>query len=177
MRPKKVRWYSHDASRMHAMDDVNEQIESPDGSLRVLWEGNRGIYNDLGWLYQGFIEAADGSLRPQSYEETAYCYGCHAEIGRTTDGIFSFPRRLGPESFAKGWFHWTQHDLRSLPEPRSGDGQYEYTRYLRENGAGDELTHGGSEGGRWGKKILLETSDVRRQVGGASCLMSDVWCL
>ncbi len=136
---KKVRWYSHELLRMHAMNDINEQLESPDGSLRVLWEGNRGIYNDQGWLYQGFIEAADGSLRPQSYEESAYCYGCHGEVGRTTDGIFSFPRRLGPDSFAKGWFHWTQHDLRALPEPRSGDGQYEYTRYLRENGAGDEL--------------------------------------
>src|SRR5580658_5540995 len=40
---------------------------------------------------------------------------------------------------AKGWFHWSQHDLRGIPEPKRRDGQFEYTLYLREAGAGDEL--------------------------------------
>jgi len=129
---KKARWFSADDLRKHAASELVEQIESPDGALPVLWQIDRGIYNNQGWLLQGFIEAADGSLRPQSYEETAYCAGCHGEIGRTTDSIFSFPRK-------RGYYHWTQHDLRGMSEPRTADGQYEYTRYLRENGGGDEL--------------------------------------
>ncbi|WP_394844585.1 hypothetical protein LZC95_46970 [Pendulispora brunnea] len=129
---KKVRWFSVDDLRKHAASEIVEQAESPDGTLPVLWQFDRGIYNNQGWLFQGFIEAADGSLRPQSYEESVYCAGCHGEIGRTTDSIFSFPRK-------RGYYHWTQHDLRGMPEPRTRDGQYEYTQYLRENGAGDEF--------------------------------------
>ncbi|WP_394834080.1 hypothetical protein LVJ94_47000 [Pendulispora rubella] len=129
---KKVRWYSVDDLRKHAASEIVEQAESADGALPVLWQIDRGIYNNQGWLFQGFIEAADGALRPQSYEETVYCAGCHGEIGRTTDSIFSFPRK-------RGYYHWTQHDLHGMPEPRTRDGQYEYTQYLRENGAGDEL--------------------------------------
>jgi hypothetical protein len=72
-----------------------------------------------------------------------YCVGCHGGIGATTDGVFSFARKLGGgasgRAFRDGWFHWSQHDLRGLAEPRGRDGEYEYTRYLKENGAGDEL--------------------------------------
>ena len=97
------------------------------------------MYNGHGWLFQGFIEAADGALRPQSYEETVACVGCHGGIGATTDSIFSLPRKLPATSAARGWYHWSQHSLRGIPEGRRRDGRYEYTLYLEETGAGDEL--------------------------------------
>ena len=39
----------------------------------------------------------------------------------------------------RGWFHWSQHDLRGIPEPKRSDGQYEYATYLQQAGAGDDL--------------------------------------
>lgn len=65
--------------------------------------------------------------------------GCHGGIGATTDSVFSLPRKLGYEAAAAGWFHWTQHGLHGVPEPRTRAGEYEYTRYLEANGAGDEF--------------------------------------
>lgn len=103
------------------------------------WQGERGVDNGQGWLFQGFIEDKDGALRPQSREETVFCAGCHGGIGATTDTIFSFPRKLGATQRARGWFHWSQRDLRGLPEPKRSDGHFEYTLYLEQTGAGDEL--------------------------------------
>jgi hypothetical protein len=67
-----------------------------------------------------------------------YCAGCHGGIGATTDSVFAFPRKLGAGAPARGWFHWSQHDLRGVPEPRLRNGEYEYTQYLRESGGGDD---------------------------------------
>jgi hypothetical protein len=89
-------------------------------------------------VLQGFIEASDGSLRPQTYEESASCAGCHGGIGATTDSTFALPRKVvsGP---ARGWFHWTQHGLGGLGEPARPDGAGEYAFFLRENGGGDDF--------------------------------------
>ena len=78
-------------------------------------------------------------LRPQSREETTACAGCHGGIGATTDSIFSFPRKVGPDAPGRGWYHWSQHDLRGLREPRRSDGSYEYTFYLQQAGAADDF--------------------------------------
>jgi hypothetical protein len=136
---KKVRWLSAGDLEAKAAAEVVEQAESATGVLEYLWQFDRGIYNGQGWLLQAFIEAADGSLRPQSYEESLSCVGCHGEIGATSDSMFAFARKLGPDAPVRGWFHWTQHGLRGLPEPRRRDGRFEYTMYLEANGAGDEL--------------------------------------
>ncbi len=136
---KKVRWLSGaDLERMVAQENV-EQSASPDGVVYFVPQADRGVYNGQGWLFQGFIEAADGALRPQSYEETVACVGCHGGIGATTDSIFSLPRKLPATSAARGWYHWSQHGLGGIPEPRRRDGRYEYTLYLEANRAGDEL--------------------------------------
>jgi hypothetical protein len=136
---KKVRWLSSpDLERMVAQEN-GEQAASPDGVVYFVPQADRGVYNGHGWLFQGFIEAADGVLRPQSYEETVACVGCHGGIGATTDSIFSLPRKLPATSTARGWYHWSQHGLRGIPERRRRDGHYEYTLYLEEAGAGDEL--------------------------------------
>jgi hypothetical protein len=133
---KKVRWFSDADLKAHARRETLEKIESATGAHDVLWQFDRGVYNGQGWLLQGFIEAADGSLRPQTYEETASCVGCHGGVGVTSDSMFSFARKLAAP--AHGYFHWSQHDLRGLSEPRGSDGAYEYTRYLEQNQAGDD---------------------------------------
>jgi hypothetical protein len=136
---KKVRWLSPADLAAHAAAEATEQAESPDGAVEFIWQFDRGIYNGQGWLLQGFIEAANGTLRPQSYEESLFCVGCHGEIGATTDSIFAFARKL--DAGARGWFHFTQRPqgLRGLPEPRRRDGRFEYSYYLANNGGADDL--------------------------------------
>jgi hypothetical protein len=136
---RKVRWASYETSREIAIRDAREQDESVDGVHDVHWQKEFGVYNMRGWLLSGFIEASDGSLRPQTYEETAYCEGCHGGIGATVDNTFSFARKLGSEAPARGWYHGSQHDLRGVAEPKRRDGRYEYSLYLSEVGDGDDL--------------------------------------
>ncbi len=136
---RKVSWQTYDALKAHVDREAQTTALTPDRTHGIDWLRESGVSNGQGWLFQGFIEARDGSLRPQGIEETAFCEGCHGGIGATTDSIFSFARKLGPTAPARGWFHWSQHGLAGLPEPRRRDGRYEYTLYLREAGAGDEL--------------------------------------
>jgi hypothetical protein len=136
---KKVHWLSYARLRGRANLEARITETAPDGTHRVEWLHESGITNEQGWYFQGFIEASDGSLRPQSMEESAFCEGCHGGIGATTDSIFSFPRKLGDTAYARGWFHWSQHGMSGIAEPRRRDGQFDYTLYLREAGAGDEL--------------------------------------
>jgi hypothetical protein len=135
---RKAVWMTYESLKAHVAMEANATATNPQRTHGVEWYREAGVGNGQGWYFQGFIEARDGSLRPQSLEESAFCEGCHGGIGATTDGIFSFARKVqsGP---ARGWFHWSQHDLRGLPEPKRQDGQYEYTFYLRQAGAGDEL--------------------------------------
>jgi hypothetical protein len=141
---KKVRWVGYAELKAKVPEEAIEQGDSRNGALRVYSEFERGVSNGRGWIYQGFIEDRDGTLRPQTFAESVFCAACHGGIGATTDGIFSLPRklsstRLDAKVLQDGWFHWSQHDLRGLPEPKRRDQSYEYTRYLTENGAGDEL--------------------------------------
>jgi hypothetical protein len=135
---KKAKFLSYPELEKQAAADAREAAESPNGARRVIWRKEHGIDNGQGWFFQGYIEDATGALRPQSREESSYCGGCHGGIGVTTDSIFSFPRKLGTDAAARGWFHWSQHGLAGLPEPRRRDGRYEYSLYLQETGAGDE---------------------------------------
>jgi hypothetical protein len=103
----------------------------------VLWQFDRGVYNGQGWLLQGFIEDASGALRPQTYEETVFCAGCHGGVGATQDSSFSFARKLaGP---AAGYVYPRLQDWQGRPEPKRRDGTFEYARYLQENRAGDDF--------------------------------------
>ncbi|MCF8014138.1 MAG: hypothetical protein K9L65_00305, partial [Chromatiaceae bacterium] len=92
-----------------------------------------------GWVLAAMIEDANGQLRPQTYEELAFCVGCHSGIGATTDSTFAFPRHFSTESFQRGWYHWSQKGLRGTPERLREDGQGDYAFYLAINGAGDEF--------------------------------------
>lgn len=140
---KKVRWVDYATLSALADLELTEKQGFPDRLRTVLGDMERGLSNDMGWIYQGFIEDAGGNLRPQSYEETVFCMGCHGVLGGTTDTVFAFPRKLDTLSFQGGWFHWTQRGLRGLPDPLRSDGLGEYETYLRENGAGDEFRSNG----------------------------------
>ena len=118
--------------------ELNEAFAWPDRLEPVMGDMEHGVSNGQGWVYQGFIEDSRGDLRPQTYEESAFCVGCHGGIGATTDGVFSFRRKLASKSYRRGWYHWSQSGLRGLPEPKRADGRYEYSFYLKHNGAGDE---------------------------------------
>ncbi|QEP44004.1 hypothetical protein D5085_13285 [Ectothiorhodospiraceae bacterium BW-2] len=66
------------------------------------------IDNGAGWYLSGFIEAADGALRPQTPSELTQCVGCHSGnvyqagaihppfnsgTGNTVDSTWSLPRQ------------------------------------------------------------------------------------
>jgi hypothetical protein len=165
---RKALWMTYDALKAHAALEANTTATNPSRTHGVEWYREAGVGNGQGWYYQGFIEAQDGSLRPQSLEESAFCEGCHGGIGATTDGIFSFARKMQVGVPARGWFHWSQRDLRGIPEPTRKDGQYEYTLYLREAGAGDEL--------RSNAEVLARFFDARGRLraDAAADLHSDI---
>jgi hypothetical protein len=136
---KKVRWLNYQRLTGQAALETRITATAPDRTHGIEWLRELGVSNEAGWYFQGFIEDRDGALRPQSMEESAFCEGCHGGIGATVDSTFAFARKLGATAPARGWFHWSQHGLGGLPEPKRRDGQYEYTLYLREAGAGDEI--------------------------------------
>lgn len=136
---RKMRWFEPRDLKAVVEGEAREQAKTADGSRPVLWAFDHGIDNGQGWYFQGFIEAADGSLRPQTFEETAYCAGCHGGVGRTTDSIFSFSRKLASDAPSRGWFHFTQRGLAGVAEPRTRAGVYEYSQYLQQAQAGDDF--------------------------------------
>ncbi|MCJ7766413.1 MAG: hypothetical protein MUP09_10795 [Thiovulaceae bacterium] len=123
------------------MTDIKEKDAFPNRLRTVLGNTENGALNNLGWIYQGFIEDARGELRPQNYEETLYCIGCHSGIGAVADSTFVFQRKFDKTHFQEGWYHWTQdaNGLVNIKEPTTQDGKGEYTLYLEANRAGDEF--------------------------------------
>ena len=144
----KRHWQTYADLLQAAQDEIKENHDFPDRTRQLIGNVEQGVNNDQGWLYQGFIEDANGDLRPQTYEETAFCIGCHSGIGATTDGIFSFPRKLAADrSLRRGWYHWSQIDRQGTVEPmiaiNNAGVQNEYSFYLMYNGAGDEFRGNG----------------------------------
>ena len=135
----KRRWLSAGALEQAAASEAAEKASSPEKTRLILGSAEGGIDNRAGWQLQGFIEDAQGELRPQTLEEHAFCIGCHSGLGVTDDSVFSFGRKLEGQHVQGGWFHPSQHDLTHVAEPTRADGRGEYTFYLEQNGAGDEL--------------------------------------
>ncbi|MDD2886951.1 MAG: hypothetical protein PHY66_04040 [Aliarcobacter sp.] len=133
---KKTTWNNYAQLSNAALSEVKEKDTFPD-RLRII-KGNieSGLSTGLGWNYQGFIEDASGNLRPQSYEETLSCIGCHSGIGATTDSTFAFPRKFDS---ADSWYHWSKKDLTGTKDRILSNGKGEIAFYLEQNKAGDEF--------------------------------------
>jgi hypothetical protein len=137
---RKRYWATYADLENLALKEVKEKHDFPDRLRTVRGNLEAGVSNGQGWTYAGMIEDAQGELRPQSYEELAFCVGCHGGVGANRDGIFSFHRKLDTATaHQKGWYHWSQKGLRGTPERLRADGQPEYAYYLKTNGAGDEF--------------------------------------
>jgi hypothetical protein len=133
-------WYTYSDLKAMALKEVREASQFPERTRQLTGNAEIGISNGQGWTYQGFIEDKKGQLRPQTYEETAFCIGCHSGLGATTDSAFAYPRKFRETTaFRQSWYHWTQKGLVGTPEPIRSDAKYEYTHYLQQNGAGDEF--------------------------------------
>jgi hypothetical protein len=134
---RKNAWQTYADLEEGALEEVKEDHDFPNRLPIFDGDAETGIANGTGWRLQAFIEDRDGTLRPQSFEETVFCTGCHGGIGATDDSTFAFARKLDePDG---GWFHWTRRGLGGVPDPGAADGVGDYARYLSENGAGDEF--------------------------------------
>jgi hypothetical protein len=132
-------WVNYSKLDQKAGSEFKEKRDFPDRLKTVRGNMETGVSNGQAWVYTGFIEDADGELRPQSYEELVFCVGCHGGIGGNRDGIFAFARKFGHDAWRAGWYHWTQKGLKGTPERLRSDGRHEYSYYLELNGAGDEF--------------------------------------
>lgn len=137
---KKTRWQTYADLEEGGLAEAKERAAFPDRIVSFDGDVETGISNGMGWRYQAFIEDADGALRPQSFEETVFCIGCHSGVSVTDDAAYAFPRKLPADTaHARGWYHWTQKSIAGTPEPIRADGRRELLTYLEENGAGDEF--------------------------------------
>jgi hypothetical protein len=136
---RKTRWLDYGELDQLAQAEAREKFKSPDKLKHVFADAERGVTTGVGWLMQGFIEDAAGSLRPQNVEETAACIGCHGGVGATTDATFTFARKLPASSAHGGWYLPALADLENIAEPRRADGIGEYAHWLTHVGAGDDF--------------------------------------
>jgi len=129
---KKLYWANYSAHKDLSDEEVKENDDFPDRYSIYLGDIEQGLSNKRGWTYQGFIEDKQGDLRPQSYEETLFCMGCHASIGAITDSTFSFPRKF-EDSLKNGWYDWSQKSLKGISDKNN-----EYVKYLKNNNHANE---------------------------------------
>ncbi|WP_428738976.1 hypothetical protein [Sulfurimonas sp.] len=138
---KKLYWLTYANLRNASLAEIKEKDDFPDRLRTIIGNSEYGASNNLGWVYQGFIEDEIGELRPQNYEETQYCIGCHSGIGAIADSTFVFQRKFDHNATMQGWYHWSQdaNGLSGIAEPLTKDGRQEYQLYLEQNHAGDEF--------------------------------------
>jgi hypothetical protein len=123
----------------------NEHQEKADLKLpKSVNAGDRGLDNGFGWLISGFIEDADGALRPQTYEEQTFCMGCHKTIGTTIDQTFAFARKI---TGAEGWTYIDTRGMRDAPNV--GESEGEILTYLERVGGGNEFRANDEMRDRW----------------------------
>ncbi len=136
---RKQRFLNYGQLDQSAQAEAREKHKSPDKLKQVFADPERGVTTGIGWLMQGFIEDAQGELRPQNIEETTACIGCHGGVGATTDATFTFARKLPPGAFHDGWYHASEHGFEGVAEPKRADGSGEYAHYLAELGGADDF--------------------------------------
>jgi hypothetical protein len=99
---RKVRNVSYAEHELRATREGREKELEPNELRTIFGDGTR-VNTGTGWAMEGMIEAADGTLRRQTFEESAACIGCHSGIGATTDSTFTFARKTGwgPQALGK----------------------------------------------------------------------------
>lgn len=112
-----------------------ENLEKEQGSLPSYKNfGHEGLSTNFGWNITGFLENKEGKLRWNTFEENAFCMGCHSTIGSTIDKTFSFPRKVD------GAAGWGYINLRGMPDaPNLGETLGEVATYLQRVGGGTEF--------------------------------------
>ncbi|UPT78092.1 hypothetical protein MN086_02855 [Sulfurovum sp. XGS-02] len=146
---KKYAWKRYGEIERAAQSEFLEALALDNSTATMaFFKGNyeEGLRNEIGWVYQGFIENKSGILRPQTHEETIACMGCHSHLGATTDSTFAFARKFEGSKKDEndyGWNHWSQKGLDGVKEPLVeylNDGkQYEYSFYLQNNHSANEF--------------------------------------
>ena len=136
---RKLQWNNYTQLRNQALSEQKEADTSPELLRTIIGDAEFGLANGQGWIYQGFIENADGQLRPQDYEESVACIGCHSGIGVTVDSSYAFARKLDSNAYQGGWSHWTQKGIKGIPEPKYSDGSWQYSEYLVNNKSANEF--------------------------------------
>jgi hypothetical protein len=126
---RKAKFLSYAELRELALHELGEDGVNPNRPRRVLGDSERGVTNGTGWVYQGLIEDARGSLRRQSYEELVACVGCHGGTGATTDSSFALPRAVLDFGAAPEVAHQLDLDFARLPDPARSDHELEYAFY------------------------------------------------
>lgn len=135
----KLGWATYSDHKALVEKELKERADFPERLEVFIGDAERGISNKRGWRYQGFIEDENGELRPQSYEETLLCIGCHTSLGVLADSTFVYQRKFDNYSFQNGWYHWSQKSIKGTKEPITPDARTEYSLYLQQNKAGDEF--------------------------------------
>ncbi|ASP40782.1 hypothetical protein CHH28_01175 [Bacterioplanes sanyensis] len=135
---KKSFWQNYHQLRTIVDKEIKERHDFPERTKQVTGNAEQGLTVAHGWTYQGFIEDDAGQLRPQNYEETYFCAGCHGGMGASNDTIVSLERKFDHGTFRDGWYHWFDKDLSGVADPKREDGQGEYAFYLQNNPTGNE---------------------------------------
>ena len=104
----------------------------------------KGMENGMGWIMQGFIEDYEGELRPQTYEETMFCMGCHAARGATIDQTFAMARKITGRS---GWGYINLNGMLDAPNMNETGG--EILNYFKRAGGGSEFRENPEMLSRW----------------------------
>lgn len=146
---KKYTWKRYGEIQRAAESELWESLALDSTEAQIaLFKGNyeEGLRNEIGWVYQGFIENKEGKLRPQTHEETIGCMGCHSHLGATTDSTFAYARKfegVNKDQNDYGWNHWSQKGLNEISEPiveyKNYGQQYEYSFYLQNNHSANEF--------------------------------------
>lgn len=169
---KKDSWNTYSQLYTAGMEEVKEADAFPERLRSVSGNSETGLQNGLGWTYQGFIEDQQGALRPQNFEESMTCVGCHSGLSVTTDSSFAFPRKLGEEAHQAGWYHWTQKGLEGIKEPKYQDGTLQYAEYLLQNGSANEFRNNQEVIDKfWDASGQLKTAELKKLEGDISHLL------
>jgi hypothetical protein len=173
---RKDNWRNYYQLENIANKEVKERHDFPDRTKQVLGNMEVGLSVPQGWTYQGFIEDKQGNLRPQSYEESYFCVGCHSGIGATADTTFSFSRKFDNDSFKQGWYSWLEKDLSKIADPKRNDGLGEYGYYLTHNPSGNEYRNTEAVKNKFydkqGNKNTVAFNDLKTDI--SSLLMPEV---